>query len=97
MTVRPTHGWPCVLSVAILLMGACGGGGAGVVTAPPSSNVGSDPNVVPRPDLTKIRIGIGAPNEPVQFSPKLAQMLGYFEKLGLSADITGFEGDGKAV
>ncbi len=53
--------------------------------------------MLPKPELTKIRIGIGAPNEPVQFSPKLAEMLGYFQKFGLTAEITGFEGDGKAV
>ena len=83
---------------AILIIGACGGGATGVATtAPAQASANADPNVLPKPELTKIRIGIGAPNEPVQFSPKLAEMLGYFQKFGLTAEITGFEGDGKAV
>ena len=83
---------------AVLVIAACG-----TPTATPSSSpavpasANADPNVLPKPELTKIRIGIGAPNEPVQFAPKLAEMLGLFQKYGLTAEITGFEGDGKAV
>lgn len=99
MAQRSARGWLATFSAAILLISACGGGATGGATAAPSAaaSVAADPNVLPKPELTKIRIGIGAPNEPVQFSPKLAQMLGYFEKFGLAAEITGFEGDGKAV
>ena len=98
MTERSVRGWLATSIAAILLIGACVGGATGVTTtAPASASANADPNVLPKPELTKIRIGIGAPNEPVQFSPKLAQMLGYFEKFGLTAEITGFEGDGKAV
>ena len=84
---------------AILVIGACGAASTGGATGAPSAtaSANADPNALPKPELTKIRIGIGAPNEPVQFSPKLADMLGYFQKFGLTAEVTGFEGDGKAV
>lgn len=82
---------------AALVIAACSPT-ASVTTSPAVSAGGSaDPNILPKPELTKIRIGIGAPNEPVQFAPKLAEMLGLFQKYGLTAEITGFEGDGKAV
>lgn len=96
--IRSARVWQAMGLAAILVTAGCGGGATGVATtAPASATVAADPNVLPKPELSKIRIGIGAPNEPVQFSPKLAQMLGYFEKFGLTAEITGFEGDGKAV
>src|SRR5258708_27601003 len=85
--------------IAALVIGACGGTGTGATTSAPgaTASANADPNVLPKPELTKIRIGIGAPNEPVQFSPKLAEMLGLFQKYGLSSEIVSFEGDGKAV
>ena len=85
--------------IAALVLGACGGTSTGGTTsAPPvAASTNADPNVLPKPELTKVRIGIGAPNEPVQFSPKLADLLGYFQKFGLTAEVTGFEGDGKAI
>jgi ABC-type nitrate/sulfonate/bicarbonate transport system substrate-binding protein len=98
MAQHAARGWFATSIAAILLISACGSGATGPTTAPSATATGvADPNVLPKPELTKIRIGIGAPNEPVQFSPKLADMLGYFEKYGLTAEITGFEGDGKAV
>ncbi|HEV2010498.1 MAG TPA: ABC transporter substrate-binding protein [Candidatus Limnocylindria bacterium] len=53
---------------------------------------------LPAPELTKIRIGISAPSEPVQFAATLAERLGLYKKYGITTvEITGFEGDGKAV
>jgi ABC-type nitrate/sulfonate/bicarbonate transport system substrate-binding protein len=91
--------WLATTVAAVLVIGACGGGPTGGATTVPSvvASAAADPNVLPKPELTKIRIGIGAPNEPVQFSEKLADLLGYYQKFGLTAEVTGFEGDGKAV
>ena len=85
--------------VGALVIAACAGGSTngGVTTGPVAGSASADPNVLPKPELTKIRIGIGAPNEPVQFSEKLADMLGYYQRFGLTVEVTGFEGDGKAV
>jgi NitT/TauT family transport system substrate-binding protein len=92
-------GWLAMAVAAALIVGACGGSSTGGPTSAPSATASAplDPNVLPKPELTKIRIGIGAPNEPVQFSEKLADMLGYYKRFGLTAEVTGFEGDGKAV
>jgi ABC-type nitrate/sulfonate/bicarbonate transport system substrate-binding protein len=89
------------IMAAALVISACAGGSTGATPAPsapsPAAGGSADPNILPKPELTKIRIGIGAPNEPVQFSEKLADMLGYYQRFGLTAEVTGFEGDGKAV
>lgn len=90
--------WLATAIGAVLVIGACGGGGTAATGGPSAAgSANADPNVLPKPELTKIRIGIGAPNEPVQFSPKLAEMLGLFQKYGLASEIVSFEGDGKAV
>jgi NitT/TauT family transport system substrate-binding protein len=97
---RSKHiGWLAITLSAALVGVACAGASTGTATGAPSAaaSANADPNVLPKPELTKIRIGIGAPNEPVQFAPKLAEILGYFQTFGLTAEITGFEGDGKAV
>ena len=53
---------------------------------------------LPKAELTKLRIGISAPTEPVQFAQKLADQLGYYKELGFTdVTVTGFEGDGKAL
>jgi NitT/TauT family transport system substrate-binding protein len=53
---------------------------------------------LPKPELTRIRIGISAPTEPVQFAEKLAEQLGFYQKYGIATvEITGFEGDAKAL
>jgi NitT/TauT family transport system substrate-binding protein len=87
-------------AAAVLVIGACGGASTGGATASPSakaSSAAADPNVLPKPELTTVRIGISTPNEPVQFAEKLADVLGYYQKFGLTAQVTGFEGDGKTL
>ena len=92
--------WLTTTMAAALLIAACGGGSTGgaATTAPgASASVAADPNVLPKAELTAIRIGISAPNEPVQFAEKLADVLGFYQKYGLTPTVTGFEGDGKAL
>jgi ABC-type nitrate/sulfonate/bicarbonate transport system substrate-binding protein len=92
--------WLAVPIAAILVIGACSGGSTtgGATTAPSAAKSGpADPNALPKPELTKIRLGLSTPTEPVQFAEKLADYLGYYQKFGLTAEITGFEGDGKAL
>jgi ABC-type nitrate/sulfonate/bicarbonate transport system substrate-binding protein len=92
-------GWLATTMAAALLIAACGGGstGAATTTSAASKSAAADPNVLPKPELTTIRIGISTPNEPVQFAEKLADVLGYYQKFGLTATVTGFEGDGKSL
>lgn len=82
-----------------LVIAACGGGSTGAATGAPSvaASAAADPNILPAPELTKIRIGIGAPSEPVQFAETLASLQGIYQKYGLTVEITGFEGEGKAL
>ena len=92
--------WLALPIAAILVIGACGGGSTtgGATTAPSAAKSGpADPNALPKPELTKIRLGLSTPTEPVQFAEKLADYLGYYQKFGLTAEVTGFEGDGKAL
>ena len=86
-----------------LVIAACGGGPSGsATTAPPAArsvaaSAAVDPNVLPAPELTKLRIGIGAPSEPVQFAETLASLQGIYQKYGPTVEIAGFEGEGKAL
>ncbi len=81
-----------------IAVAACGGTTPAVssptATAAPTQAQGE----LPKPELTKIRIGISTPNEPVQFAEKLADSLGIYQKYGITTvEVTGFEGDGKAL
>jgi NitT/TauT family transport system substrate-binding protein len=91
--------WLATVMVLAFVISACGGASTGGATASPSakSSGAADPNVLPKPELTTVRIGISTPNEPVQFAEKLADILGYYQKFGLTAQVTGFEGDGKTL
>jgi NitT/TauT family transport system substrate-binding protein len=94
----PRRTWLATTMAAALLLAACAGGSTGATSAPSaSSSAAADPNVLPKPELTKIRIGISTPNEPVQFAEKLADVLGFYQKFGLTPEVIGFEGDGKAL
>src|SRR5438552_17637723 len=88
-----------------LVAAACGGTAAPsaapatpAATQAPSAAASQAQGQLPKPELTKIRIGISAPTEPVQFAEKLADVLGYYKELGITdVTVTGFEGDGKAL
>jgi NitT/TauT family transport system substrate-binding protein len=89
-----------VVAVASLVIGAC----AGASTAPPAATSGAPATSaapagqLPAPELTKIRIGLSSASEPVQYAEKLADTLGIYKKYGITTvEITGFEGDGKAL
>ena len=88
--------WLATTMAAAFVIAACGGGSTGgATTAPSAAASAADPNALPKPELTKIRIGISTPNEPVQFAEKLADYLGIYKKYGITTvEITGFEGDG---
>lgn len=90
--------WLATIMTTLLVIAACGSGSTGA-PAPSSVPIASgpaDPNVLPKPELTKIRIGISSPTEPVGFATRLAEYLGLYQKYGLTAEITGFEGEAKA-
>lgn len=77
-------------------------GGTTTPSAAPPSQAASAPakaaGQLPKPELTKIRLGLSAPQEPVQFAEKYADYLGLYQKYGITdVTITGFEGDGKAL
>src|SRR6185503_5932778 len=78
-----------------LAVAACGGTTPAASSAPttaasvaPSAALGQ----LPVPELTKVRIGISTPTEPVQFAETLAERLGIYKKYGITTvEVTGFE------
>ena len=81
---------------ASVVIAACGGGTSAPVAASATGALAA--GQLPAPELTKIRIGLSAPSEPVQFAEKLADYLGIYKKYGITTvEITGFEGDGKVL
>ena len=79
---------------------ACGGNPPPAVSTAPSSAATATAALgqLPTPELTKVRIGISTPTEPVQFAETLAERLGIYKKYGITTvEVTGFEGDGKAL
>jgi NitT/TauT family transport system substrate-binding protein len=84
-----------------LAFAACGGGAATPSSTPTTAASAAPTQAkgeLPKPELTTIRIGISTPNEPVQFAEKLADSLGLYQKYGFTkVEVTGFEGDGKAL
>lgn len=100
MSYRFTRTKLLSLVVALgLVATACGGGAATPSPSAATSATGSTaPGTLPKPEQTSIKIGISAPTEPVQYAEKLADQLGYYKELGFtSVQVTGFEGDGKAL
>jgi NitT/TauT family transport system substrate-binding protein len=98
MSFRFTRTKLLALVVTTGLVTACGGA-TPVATSSPSASVqpSAAAGELPKPELTAIRIGISTPTEPVQFSEKLAESIGIYKKYGITATVTGFEGDGKAL
>jgi NitT/TauT family transport system substrate-binding protein len=86
-----------IVMAASLAVAACGGSPAS--TTPSGSPAASAARgELPKPELTKVRIGISTPTEPVQFAETLAERLGFYKKNGIeTVEVTGFEGDGKAL
>src|SRR5258708_7343562 len=83
---------------ATVLVAACTGGSTGgAATTAPAAGSSAAQGALPKPELTSLKIGLSAPTEPVQFSEKLADLLGYYKEYGLTVQIIGFEGDGKAL
>lgn len=82
---------------ASFVVAACGG--ATTPSAAPATPAAATQAAgqLPKPELSKVKLGLSAPSEPVQFAEKLADMLGIYKKYGLEVEITGFEGDGKAL
>lgn len=91
-----------LLGAVALLAAACSGGGAS--SAPESEAPGGSaapseaaaPGSLPTPEKTDIRIGLSV-TETSQFAAQLAKMAGIYEKNGLNAEVTVFEGDGKVM
>ncbi len=83
---------------ASIVIAACGGGTSAPVAASASATAALAAGQLPPPELTKIRIGLSAGSEPVQFAEKLADYLGLYKKYGITTvEVTGFEGDAKAL
>lgn len=81
---------------ASVVISACAG--ASTAPAATTTTTAAAAGQLPVPELTKIRIGLSAPSEPVQFAEKLAEVAGIYKKYGITdVTITGFEGDGKAL
>lgn len=100
MSYRFTRTKLLSLVVALgLVATACGGGAATPSpSAAGSTGASTAPGTLPKPEQTSIKIGISAPTEPVQYAEKLADQLGYYKEQGFtSVQVTGFEGDGKAL
>lgn len=90
-----------LLASAAVAAVACTGGGGGTASpaasAPPaSSGASAEPGALPTPEKDSIKVGLSV-TETSQFAAKLAQMAGIYEKNGIKAEITVFEGDGKVM
>jgi len=85
--------------MAIGLVSAACGGGAVAPSASSTAGAGASaaPGALPKPELTTLRIGLSAPSEPAQYAEELALQLGLYQKYGLQVEVTGFEGDAKAL
>lgn len=89
-----------IVMVAGLVIGACGGAtspSAAPATQAAATAAATPAGQLPKPELTKVKIGLSAPTEPIQFAEKLADMIGIYQKYGITAEVIGFEGDAKAL
>jgi len=87
-----------------LVAAACGGAATPSANPATAATQAASPAAtqaageLPKPELTKLRIGISAPTEPVQYAERYADTLGLYQKYGITTiEVTGFEGDGKAL
>jgi NitT/TauT family transport system substrate-binding protein len=72
---------------------ASGASGSG---APTGSGLSPEAGTLPAPEKSTVRIGLSA-TEISQYTAKLAEQLGIFEKHNLAVELTVFEGDGKVM
>ena len=81
-----------------LIVGACTSAATPVPTAAPTAAASSNApdGTLPAPELKSVKLGLLV-GEPSQFAPQLAQMLGLYEKYGLTAQVTIFNGDADAA
>lgn len=91
------------LAAIAIVVGACSTSAtpAPVATTAPSAAPSASPTApageLPKPELANVKIGLSAGGEMSQFSGELAASQKIYEKYGLTAEVTVFEGDGKAV
>ncbi|HEX7102846.1 MAG TPA: ABC transporter substrate-binding protein [Nitrolancea sp.] len=93
-----------LVTIVALLAGCSGAGSSNSASTAATPSVAASTGAssaptgeLPEPELDSIKIGVSAPNEPVDFRAQLASMLGLFEKYGLKAEVIGFEGDAKTL
>lgn len=96
------------LMAATMVVAACGGSaatpaptGTPAATTAPSAGASDAPSEptgfeFPEPEVTSVRIGQSV-TETSQFGARLAVMAGIYEKYGIRAEITTFEGDGRVM
>lgn len=88
-------------SATVFAVACTGGGGATPAatpagSAPASAGASVEPGTLPKPEKDSVRIGLSV-TETSQFAAKLAQLAGIYEKNGIKAEVTVFEGDGKVM
>jgi NitT/TauT family transport system substrate-binding protein len=94
-------------AVATLVLGACAGGtspspSSAAPTSPPASGAppsvepSVEPGTLPEPEQTELTIGLSV-TEMSQFAAALAVEAGIFEKYGIDAEYTVFEGDARVA
>jgi ABC-type nitrate/sulfonate/bicarbonate transport system substrate-binding protein len=86
-----------VLVIGLLAVACSGGTTAPSATPTTPASGTAAPGALPKPELTTVRIGLSAPTDLVQFAEKYADVLGYYAEEGITVQVTGFEGDGKAL
>jgi NitT/TauT family transport system substrate-binding protein len=94
----------CAIGIVGALVAACTAAStpspapSAASTAAPSAAASAAPKgELPKPEVTTVRIGVSAASENSQFAAENAVMAKIFEKYGMTATVTGFEGEGKAV
>ena len=95
------------LSIVGIFAAACTASGTpspAPTAAPTSGSPGSSAPAsaapkgeLPKPEITTLRFGVSAASENSQFAAANAMMSKIFDKYGITATVTGFEGEGRVV
>jgi NitT/TauT family transport system substrate-binding protein len=106
MTTVTTTPPRLLIGTLALVLAACSSAATPAPTAAPASAAPSaarsagpsatPDGTLPKPELTSIKIG-GSIQEPSQFTAKLAQMLGIFDKYGLKVEFITTEGEANTI